>query len=254
MFKRSGRIVKTSSSLQTQHGSIDFLLTRSKRRTMTIRIDEKAQIKISVPFLLQEKYIHDFIHEKAQWITQKVRELKHNQDLLIQKAFDQDHEYLFLGKKYKINITLHDRQQTKVEFNGTGWAIGVSSDLSNEKKHQYIREGLIKWYRNQAEEFLAGRLFHWARVMQVTPKKVSVRAQKRIWGSCHPRAAAIHLNWQIIMAPVEVIDYVLVHELCHLTVANHSKRFWQKVAKVLPDYKERKIWFKKHALDMVLPQ
>ena len=89
--------------------------------------------------------------------------------------------------------------------------------------------------------------------MKLEVGEVNVRTQRRIWGSCHPRTKKIFLNWQIIMAPIEVIDYVIVHELCHLLVANHSKRFWSKVARFKPDYKEQIRWLRSNAFDMVLP-
>ena len=111
---------------------------------------------------------------------------------------------------------------------------------------------MIQWYRRQAEEILGSRLFHYARLIGVEPKKIAVRTQKRLWGNCDYRTRTIHLNWQIVLAPLEVMDYVVVHELCHLIVPNHSKRFWQRVEKTMPDFKKHKQWLKDHAVDMVV--
>lgn len=221
---------------------------------MTITIDEKAQVKVSVPFFLEERRIHDFIHEKAHWIGKKLGEIKQNKERLSRRYFDTGHKFLFLGKKYEVNIIENHSPSASVIFDGSKWSIHIPPGLSHETRAQCIRDEFIGWYRAQAQEFLATRVFHFSRIMQVSPQKITVRTQKRIWGSCHPRAKTIHLNWQIIMAPLEVIDYVIVHELCHLTVPNHSKRFWRKVEKILPDFKERKRWFKVHAIDMTLPQ
>jgi hypothetical protein len=89
--------------------------------------------------------------------------------------------------------------------------------------------------------------------MGVEPKKIAVRTQKRLWGCCDYHTQTIHLNWQIILSPIRVIDYVVVHELCHLTVPNHSKRFWKKVEKIIPDFKRHKQWLAVNHIDMVLP-
>ena len=253
MKKKNRVALETHSSLATPEGNIEFLLRRSKRRTMTIAIDQKAQIKVSVPLFLLEQEIHRFIHSKAGWIFQKVREIQENQSSITQKAFEQDHEFLFLGKKYKLNIIEQEISRPKIIFDGITWSVFISNNLSNEKKEEHIRKYFFSWYRTQAEEILGGRIFHFSRIMGVAPQKISIRTQKRIWGSCHPRTQSINLNWQIIMAPIAAIDYVVVHELAHLTHANHSKRFWKRVEKFLPDFKERQQWFKKNFLDMALP-
>jgi hypothetical protein len=74
-----------------------------------------------------------------------------------------------------------------------------------------------------------------------------------MWGCCEKTRRIIHLNWQIIFAPRDVIDYVIVHELCHLKHSNHSPRFWAEVEKYLPDYRNHHKWLKDHCIDMSLP-
>ena len=253
MRKHQRAIVKEFSSVETPEGPIDFLLIRSKRRTMTITIDEKAQIKVSVPFHLPTPRINQFIKEKAAWILRKVEEIKKRLADLEQKAFVHNQEFLFLGRKYKLDIIEDHVSPSTIHFNGQTWLIKIASSLNTHQKEVVIKKKLMNWYRNQAKEILGGRLLHFARLMQVEPQKISIRTQRRIWGSCHPHKQAIYLNWQIVMAPLEVIDYVIVHELAHLTHANHSKRFWQRVQKFMPDFKTRKKWFKQNALDMALP-
>ncbi|MCK5215931.1 MAG: M48 family metallopeptidase, partial [Candidatus Omnitrophica bacterium] len=93
----------------------------------------------------------------------------------------------------------------------------------------------------------------YARLMGSWPRKIAVRTQKRIWGSCSKSQQRINLNWCLIMASLPVIDYVVVHELCHLGVANHSGRFWKKSEKIFPDHKIRKKWLRSRAGDMVMP-
>jgi predicted metal-dependent hydrolase len=89
--------------------------------------------------------------------------------------------------------------------------------------------------------------------MGTEPLKIAVKTQKRIWGSCHPRTKTINLNWMLVLAPLEVIDYVVVHELSHLDVPNHSRRFWKRVSGVMPDYRRQVQWLKEHAAEMVMP-
>jgi predicted metal-dependent hydrolase len=116
-----------------------------------------------------------------------------------------------------------------------------------------LRQELEVWYRSQALEILGGRVVYHSRRMKVPFHEVAVRTQKRLWGSCHIGSKKINLNWKLVMAPIEVIDYVVVHELSHLLVANHSKRFWKTVEGFMPGYKDHHAWLKKNSTRMVLP-
>jgi len=237
-IRRPKRIVKTACSVQTKEGDIPFILARSSgRRTLTITVDGRAEVSVASPFNMKEGDVHAFIHEKARWILEKVTEAQKNRDILSQKEFEQGHEFLFLGKKYKVNVAERDIKRSQIAFDAlTGWSIAVSKELSCEERGLQIKRKMLQWYRAQANEILGGRIFHYSRLMGVEPKKIAVRTQKRLWGCCDYNTQTIHLNWQIILSPIKVIDYVVVHELCHLTIPNHSKRFWKRVEKHMPDF------------------
>ena len=99
--------------------------------------------------------------------------------------------------------------------------------------------------RERAKSVLAQRVAYFAQQIGVTYGKITVRDQKTRWGSCS-QAGNLNFNFRLILAPPEVLDYVVVHELCHRRQMNHSARFWQEVAQVLPDYRERKAWLAKN--------
>ena len=138
-------------------------------------------------------------------------------------------------------------------FDGSQWLIRLPEVESGEPHRTHIRPKMIQWYQQQAKEIIGGRVWHYARIMNVQPQTIAIRNQRRIWGSCDYRKKSIRLNWQIVMTPLSVIDYVVVHELCHLAVPNHSPRFWRKVAQVIPDYLHRQKWLKDNAWELILP-
>ena len=109
-----------------------------------------------------------------------------------------------------------------------------------------------QWYQEQAKEVFGVRVFYYARLMQESPRDILIRKQKCIWGCCDKRRGVISLNWQLIQAPMWVIDYVIVHELAHLKHANHSQRFWNRVAKFFPEYGHAKQWLRDHQVDITL--
>ena len=254
-IRRPKRVVKAACSLRTKEGNIPFVLARSSgRRTLTITVDKHAQVSVASPFTMREEEIHGFIHEKARWVLAKTREAQKNRDILSQREFAHGHEFLFLGKKYKVNVIKLDVKRSRITFDALkGWSISVPGGLSPEERQAQVKSKMLQWYRAQAKEILGGRIFHYSRLMGVGPKKIAIRTQKRLWGCCDFNTQTIHLNWQIILSPLKVIDYVVVHELCHLTIPSHSKRFWKKVEKVMPDFQGYRRWLKINHLDMVLP-
>ena len=254
-IRRPKHIIKAAFSLHTKEGDIPFILARSSgRRTLTIAVDEHAGVSVASPFTMKEKVIHDFIHEKARWILAKIREAEKHRDILSQKEFDHGHEFLFLGKKYKVSVTKTDVKRSRIRFDVlVGWSIDIPEGLSSKESQAQVKKKMLQWYRVQAKEILGGRIFHYSRLMGVEPKKIAIRTQKRLWGCCDYNTQTIHLNWQIILSPIKVIDYVVVHELCHLTIPSHSKRFWKKVGKFMPDFEQYRRWLKANHLDMVLP-
>ena len=157
-----------------------------------------------------------------------------------------------MGKKYQLDVLQNGSRSSRIVFDGNKWTVSLPNGLNPQECQARIKKELEKWYRLQAKEILGGRLFHYSRLMNAEPKRIVIKSQKRLWGSCNYRTQAIHLNWKIILSPLEVIDYVVVHELCHLFVPNHSKRFWTKVAKFIPDFKEQQKWLRTNFLDMSL--
>lgn len=110
-----------------------------------------------------------------------------------------------------------------------------------------VRALVVGWLRTHAADVVAARVQAYLPRLQVQPRTVRVREQKRRWGSCSA-GGALNFNWRLILAPAEVLDYVVVHELCHLKELNHSPRFWAQVAGILPEYREPRAWLRNNSL------
>ncbi len=239
-------------ALSTPGGVIPCLLIRSaRRRTIEIAVSASSHARVTAPRGVPIDQITHFIQGKADWILQKLRERRSCETRLSRRRYEPGHRFLFLGKDYPLEIAAQEIRDG-IHFDGRRWAVCVPQDADGEQASR-IKKVLCQWYRQQAKELLGTRTFHYARRMGVEPRRITVKTQKRLWGSCNHRGQSINLNWALVMAPLEVIDYVVVHELCHLEVPNHSKRFWHAVAKILPDYRVRQHWLKAHAVEMALP-
>lgn len=223
----SVRYSQTICHLQVEETTIPYCLQRSpRRRTIAILIKEDGCVKVYAPKSVPEEKIRHFVSQKSAWILDGVQKIAGRAVCFPKQSYEADAEFLFLGKRYPLKGTVPSG------------------------KPEVVRQSLETWYRDQAKEFLAGRVFQWARRMNLEVAEIHVRAQKRLWGCCYPSKKKIHLNWHIIMAPAAAIDYVIVHELCHLFEANHSPRFWKRVAEFYPDYPAQKRWLKDHAQEL----
>ncbi len=240
-------------TIQTPKGKIEYLFYRSaRRRSIAISVDAHAAICVAAPTYVNEKEVRGFILEKASWIQSRVEEARKKRSKIDERKFEDGHAFLFLGKKYKISIETVDVFRSRFSFDGFKFVVQLSKAFNAKERQQVVKEKLIKWYRKQGEEILGGRIFHYARAMGEEPNKIMVKTQKRIWGCCDYGQKSIHLNWQVIMAPLPVIDYVVVHELAHLKHPNHGVRFWKKVEKFMPRFKEYKKWLRDHQSEMSL--
>ncbi len=133
------------------------------------------------------------------------------------------------------------------------WICKKQEELGRRaREREKRREGMPEWsqedyqqHRTAAGRVLRERAEYFARQMGVSFERISIRDQKTRWGSCSTRGN-LNFNWRLILAPLEILDYVVVHELAHRKEMNHSERFWRLVAQVLPDYQERKQWLKEN--------
>ena len=240
-------------ALDTRAGVIEFILSRSsKRRTIGITVSQRLQVRVAAPRYVLLKDVHDFIQEKADWIINALNDMRRQQSALPQRPFRDGSLFCFLGAEYPLRVRTEDRKRPGIVFNGQQWRVALPAGIPGLSEADLIKQQLMKWYRREAEEILGSRLFHFSRLTGLTPNKVAVRAHRRIWGNCHYRTRTIHLNWQLVFFPPEVIDYVLVHELSHLAVPDHSRKFWARVENILPDYKQRRQWLKVNASRLVV--
>ena len=108
-----------------------------------------------------------------------------------------------------------------------------------------IKDAVEKWYRERAREVITDKVTYFQQFIEKPVGEIRIKEQKSRWGSCSSQGN-LNFNWKIVMAPDEIIDYLVVHELCHRLHMNHSKEFWDSVGKIIPDYKQREKWLKEN--------
>jgi predicted metal-dependent hydrolase len=155
---------------------------------------------------------------------------------------------LFKGNKMNIVINYTEDKKTYINIDNYNNVlyIYVNKDLDECKRVNVIREEIIKLFKDMTYSFVTDRIMYWSQIIGVKPNKVSIRYAKTRWGSCVKSTKSLNFNLLLITLPEEIADSVIVHEMCHLIEANHSKNFWNLVYKYIPKYKEYNVWIKEN--------
>ena len=171
------------------------------------------------------------------------------------KSYQQDAMIPYQANQYPLNVELTQNSQARVDFNHANFTVYIPMSLHNTlsaaELSKQIRQFLMTWMLQAAREQAIKTLDHYVPLYQLQPRSITIKAAKSRWGSCGIHDD-INLNWLLILAPAEVYEYVVIHELCHIQQRNHSADFWRLVAQHCPDYKQRRAWLKQQGASLML--
>ncbi len=205
-------------------------IIRSKRKTLALIVKPNGSLVVRAPLRTPEKTIRDFIEHHSTWIEKKQAE--------VLAAFPQapkqyvpGETFMYLGDAYSLDVVKGQKKGLILEGN-----FRLAESAQDKAKLVFER-----WYRAEAKQILSERVRLYASQCGLQYKKIGITSARTRWGSCSADGS-LNLSWRLILAPLEAVDYVVVHELVHTVFHNHSKRFWKRVEKIMPDYKERRKW------------
>lgn len=225
---------------------IEFSVTRRKRKTICIKVNEGGEVIVSAPLRISKEYILLVVSNRVQWIVEKQKEIRLRSLSKINREFVEGSTLAYLGKEYPISIVFEEnRKKIIVEFNDK------FEIYTNTMDDEQLRMALEKWYRSETLKIVTKRINYYSSHFKDKVTDIKVKEQKRRWASCTGKNAIL-FNWRISMARADVIDYVVVHEMCHMDHRNHSKYFWNRVAEIMPQYKEKHEWLKVNGMNLFL--
>ena len=187
--------------------SSQYIIERKPIRHARINVNEQQQVKLIIPDHFSEEEIDRLISQKSKWIDQQLAHFKNEEQLYIDIPKG---SILFLGKP-------HPKPDTD----------------------------LYKWYRKQAKKYINNRVLELSEIHNIGFNKIYIRDSKTKWGNCS-KQNNLSFNWRLVKAPPQVIDYVILHELCHTIILKHTQAFWLKLSTVCPEYNERADWLRKY--------
>lgn len=209
-------------------------IIRSHRRTIALEVTPAATLIVRAPLQASAPFIEKIIRQKSSWIVKKLNEMK-------KRPLSPFHEYadgevfFFLGRAYPMHII--NNVSITIERSDK---LYVSSTLLPD-----IRNHIKGWYKEEARKEIQARCMWFSMKTGHVPTSVRITDAQRRWGSCTHKGG-LNFSWRLIQAPPDIVDYVVVHELVHISQPDHSRQFWEKVRKVMPDYERRRKWLREN--------
>jgi len=203
-------------------------IQRSNRKTLSLTVLKDGVVLVKAPLTMKDDVINKFIEDKQDWIRSKLMIVNNTKT-----KFDDImhyHRFLLYGNKYSLLLDNVKKIETNNNFQ-------IIMPIKTEREK--ILKSLKSWYKKAAKQILADRLAFIENRVRLKSKMLKISDSKGKWGSCNT-LGIISFNWRVIMLPPKIIDYVIVHELCHLVEMNHSQKFWGLVEKFLPNAKNLK--------------
>lgn len=220
-------------------------IIRSKRKTLSLQITESGELIVRVPKFVSDLVVQQFIEKHRNWIDDKIQEILIKKSQLKIYTFNEGEEFLFIGRKYTLKLL----ENSFVQEKGSIVSLSQNHLLIYSKGKRLNPKWIENFYKNEARKIFEERAAYYLNKFNqifnsnLSYKKIKLSKGKKILGSCSPKGY-LNFSWRLIQAPLEIIDYVVVHEIVHLKEKNHNRAFWSKVKALKPDYKENMRWLR----------
>jgi len=221
---------------------IDISIKKSKRKTLSIYIERDGSVSVLAPESISDKEIEETVKKKEYQIFKNLADQEELNRSRVNREIVNGQSYLYLGRNYRLKIENSTSESLILK---NGYFILKMSEKENAFDH------FKSFYKRKGLPRIKERVEYFRKKMGVQPNKVVVMELKNRWASC-TKQGNLNFHWKSVMAPLSVLDYIIVHELAHLIHMNHTKAFWNEVDKVIPDYRKREEWLKRNGASMDL--
>ena len=223
----------------------EYSIVRSKRRITGISISVNAKgVVVRAPFWVPVWVIKNFVAEKKDWIESQQKKIPSTKKPEIQ--YRDGEGIYYLGEKLPLKIIETDISlRTQISLEEQFLSVTVSSHHTGVQRTEEIKKSLSRWYVEMGVGLITEKVNRTSQTLGVSYARITLKNVSSIWGSCSGKNN-LNFNRHLIMAPHPIIDYVVIHEVCHLVHRDHSSRFWALVRRLDPDYKTHRRWLREN--------
>ena len=234
---------------------VPYSIRRSRRAKYVSLSIGAVGVEVVAPFTMIDSEIISLIEKEQKWIINKYESYRQRfrqmPDMPVEREFVSGEKLLFMGQNYPLKVLEHKSGLTNVNLTEGLFLVAINVDIPLDKRREEILGKLKQWYIRRAKELITERLELFSDKIGVKVNTVRFKNQKTRWGSCSQKGN-LNFNWKLIMAPMCIVDYVVVHELCHIKQMNHAQEFWRLVENQIYDYKEMRKWLKENGRQLNL--
>lgn len=214
---------------------ISYNLSRSQRKTASIYIERDGQVSVKVPAGISQEKINDILEKKRVWIYKGLAQWRVLNASKVHREFVNGEGFMYLGRSYRLKLV--EKQKEALILKEGHFLLRVNG-LSPQVTFK-------EFYREKGLPKLKARVRYFEGKMGIKVNDVRVMELKNRWASCSA-GKRINFHWKCLMAPLPVIDYIIVHEMAHILHRNHTAAFWNEIDKVLPKYREQVEWLRRN--------
>ncbi|MFB6199616.1 MAG: M48 family metallopeptidase [Candidatus Nanohaloarchaea archaeon] len=205
-----------------------------------MKVNSDKEIEVKSPIDLDKEDIEETLKEKKPWILEKINRIEEETWPPKNKEFLSGEKLLYKGRRYLMKV--RSGENTEVNFTGEKFIIKSSNYENDSKRRKEVARSVKEWYQQKASEKLVDRTYKLSEEIGQEPEEVNIVDYENKWGE--NKSGEIKLHWRLVLAPQEIQDYVIAHELCHLKRQDHSDMFWNTLRSIIPDYERRREWLR----------
>ncbi len=226
---------------QVQYGdtTIEYVVRRSRRRKKTIEISLRGDgVRVAAPWRTSDKRLREFVLSRAPWIIERLDEERARKSKALR--FVSGEKLPYMGRSVSLEVKAADVRSSSVKFDRWRFLVSTPRGLTVDERREGIHRAIAEWYKARAYARIPDSVDQWwDRLGKRERSRILIGDQKRRWGSCSIDGT-LRFSWRVMMLEPSLIEYVVVHELAHLTHHNHSANYWALVKEVLPDVQQRR--------------
>ena len=219
--------------------TLEYKVTYTDRKTIALEVERDGHLRVRAPKTTSDEDIEHFVQRRRFWVYQKRKSVQSQAEIARKREYVSGETFPYLGRHYRLDV--RDIPDGELRF---------------ENKFILPRQLLYKagncfhaWYKARADERIGTHTRRWAKSMGIEFNRVMISDMSRRWATCTAKKN-LNFNWRLIMAPMQVVDYVIVHELAHIIEPEHSDKFWNLVRITLPHYRNSLNWLEKHGQEL----
>ena len=231
---------------------VQYAVRVSKRaKRISLRCSQADGLELVYPHGMTDPPAEELLRQKCDWVLASIEKLQAAREQIPKRDYVDGELFQFRGSPLVLKSAINPQLRRATVEIEDGIMRLACPDGAHTARYELMRIAVADFYREQAREYLPRRACQLATVHRFAFASVRIKNQKTRWGSCSAKRN-INLNLRLMMAPDEAIDYVIIHELCHLHVMDHSRAFWNLVESHCPDYRQWRAWFKQHGPSLIL--